>query len=121
MRVHVNPARRNHQPRGIDLAPGRSLLAADGGDPAFCNGNVAAKSGLAGAIHDRAATNNDVVHANLPHGVAPPKPRRNLFAFDEYRLTVGRGSWARGWSITPLERHYANFHNTKSRATPAAH
>src|SRR6202163_1993599 len=68
MRVHVNPARRNHQPRGIDLAPGRSLLAADPGDPAFGNGNVAAKSGLAGAIHDRAATNNDVVHANLPDG-----------------------------------------------------
>jgi hypothetical protein len=63
VRVHVDPSRRNHQAHGIDLAPGRSLLAADGGDPAFCNGNVAAEGGLAGAIHDRAATNNDVVHA----------------------------------------------------------
>jgi hypothetical protein len=78
MRVHVDPARRNHQPRGIDVAPGRSLLAADGGDPAFCNGDVAAECGLAGAIHDRAATNNDVVHANLPNGVSPPRPRRHL-------------------------------------------
>src|ERR1700738_2517705 len=95
MRVHVDPARRNHQPRDIDLAPSRSLLPADPGDPAFCNGNVAAKCGLAGAIHDRAATNNDVVHANLLHGVAPPRPRSNLFAFDEYHLTVGRETWAR--------------------------
>src|ERR1700676_2033641 len=66
MRVHVDPAGRHHQPRGIDLAPGRSLLAADPGDPAFCNGNVAAECGLAGAIHDRAATNNDVVHCQPP-------------------------------------------------------
>src|SRR5258708_37717216 len=66
VRVHVDPARRDHQPRGVYLAPGRSLFAADGGDPAFCNGNVTAEGGLAGAIHDRAATNNDVVHANLP-------------------------------------------------------
>src|ERR1700692_3245394 len=96
MRVHVDPAGRHHQPRGIDLAPGRSLLAADPGDPAFCNGNVAAEGSLAGAIHDRAATNNDVVHAYLPHRVAPPRPRRNLFfSFDEYRLAVGGkpGSW----------------------------
>src|ERR1700688_32850 len=121
MRVHVNPARRNHQPRGIDLAPGRSLLPADPGDPAFCNGNVAAKCGLAGAIHDRAATNNDVVHANLPLAAAPPRPRRNLFAFDEYRLTVGRETWARGCSIPPLQRPYTNFYNTRSQAAPAAH
>src|ERR1700737_5004859 len=79
MRVHVDPARRNHQPGGIDLAPSRSLLPADPSDPAFCNGNVAAKCGLAGAIQDRAAANNDVVHANLPYGVAPPRPRKNLF------------------------------------------
>ena len=68
VRVHVDPAGRDHQPRGIDVAPGRPLLTADGGDPAFCNGNVAAKGSLAGAVHDRAATNDDVVHANLPLG-----------------------------------------------------
>src|ERR1700716_769795 len=89
MRVHVDPARRNHQPRGIDLAPGRSLLSADPGDPAFGNGNVAAECGLAGAIDDCAATNNDVVHAILP-GVAPLKPRRDFLSLDEYRLTAGQ-------------------------------
>ncbi len=78
MRVHVDPAGRNHQSRGIDVAPGRSLLAADRGDPAICNGNIPAKGGLTSAIHDRAAANNDVVHTNLPDGVAPPIPRRNL-------------------------------------------
>jgi hypothetical protein len=70
--MHVDPAGRHHQPIGIDLALGRSLLAADRGDLAVRNSNVAAECGLAGAIDDRAATNNDVVHANLPHGVAPP-------------------------------------------------
>ena len=68
MRMHVDPAGRHHQPIGIDLAPGRSLLAADRGDLAVGNGNVAAKGSPAGAIHDRSATNNDVVHANLPLG-----------------------------------------------------
>src|SRR5258708_25140260 len=109
VRVYVDPARRNHQPRGIDLAPSRSLLPANPGDPAFCNGNVAAKCGLAGAIQDRAATNNDVVHANLPHGVAPPRPRRNLFAFDEYRLTVGRETWARGIQYPSLAATLRQF------------
>ena len=56
-------------------------LTADPGDPAFCNGNIAAECGLAGAIDDRAATNNDVVHSNLPHG-----PRRRGRA-DCYRST----------------------------------
>src|SRR5712671_685941 len=98
--MHVDPARRNHQPRGIDLAPSRSLLPADPGDPAFRNGNVTAKCGLAGAIHDRSAPNNDVVHTNLPHG--PPRPRRNLFAFDEDRLGGGkRDSWMQ---YPPLQR-----------------
>ena len=120
MRVHVDPARRNHQPGGIDLAPGRPLLPANGRDPASCNGNIAAEGSLAGAVHDRAATNNDVVHANLPHGLAPPWPRRNLFLFDEYCLTAGRETRARGRS-PPLQRRYASFHNTRSRAAPAAH
>src|SRR5258708_35336683 len=63
VRVHIDPARRDHQPRGIDLAPSRSLLSADLGDPAFCNGNVARKGGLAGATHERAAPSNEAVAA----------------------------------------------------------
>ena len=35
MRMHVDPTRRNHQPGGVDVAPSRPLLAADGGDPTF--------------------------------------------------------------------------------------
>src|SRR5712672_497496 len=94
MGVHVDPAGRHHQPAGIDLSPGRSLLPADGGDPAFCDGNVAAEGGLAGAIDDRAATNDDVVHANLPPGSrrqdravksAPSSPRRQVRAETDLR------------------------------------
>jgi hypothetical protein len=33
MRVHVDPAGRNQEARGVDLAPGRSSFAADRGDP----------------------------------------------------------------------------------------
>src|ERR1700736_165875 len=89
MRVHVDPARRNHQPRGIDIAPGWSLLSADPGDPAFRNGNVAAECGLAGAIDDCAATNDDVVHAILPGCVRWGRAETFLL-LDEYRLTVGQ-------------------------------
>ena len=119
MRVHVDPAGRDHQPVGIDLAPGRPLLAADGGDPAVCNGDVAAERRLAGPIHDRAATNNDVVHANLPEG-SRRRSRADLLLLDEYCLTVGRETKAHGCS-PPLQRHNADFHNTRSRATAAVH
>src|SRR4029453_16526297 len=101
--------------RGLVVAPPRSLFPADPGDPAFCNGNIAAECGLAGAIDDRAATNNDVVHANLPHGAAPPWPR-DLLSFDEYCLIVARETGARGCS-PPLHRHKS--HDTRSRAAPA--
>src|ERR1700760_1117397 len=74
MRVYVDPPGRHHQPRGIDLAPRGPLLAADSRDPAIRNGNIAAECGLAGAIDDRASANDDIVHANLPCGVAPPRP-----------------------------------------------
>src|SRR4029078_5028455 len=102
-----DPARRNHQSRGIDLAPGRSLFPADPGNPAIRNGNVAANCGLAGAVDDLTAANNDVVHAILP-GVAQPRPRRSLLLLDEYRLTAGREGRALNASLPrrhTIERH----------------
>jgi hypothetical protein len=66
VRVHVDPAGRNHQSRGIDLASGDSLFSADPSDPTARNCDVAAKCRLAGTIDDGAAANNDIVHANPP-------------------------------------------------------
>ena len=64
MRVHVDPAGRDQQAVGVDVAPGRALLAAHGGDAAVGDRNVAREGCLAGAIDDGAAANDDVVHGS---------------------------------------------------------
>ena len=62
MGVHVDPARRDHQARGVDLALAGALLAADRGDAAAGDRHVARERRLAGAVDDGAAANDDVVH-----------------------------------------------------------
>ena len=62
MGVHVDPAGRDQKSVGVDVAPGRSLLAADGGNAAVLYGDVAGERRLAGAVDDGAAANDDVVH-----------------------------------------------------------
>ena len=64
VRVHVDPAGRDQQAVGVDLAPGRALLAADRGDPAVRDRHVAGERRLAGAVDDGAAANDDVVHGS---------------------------------------------------------
>jgi hypothetical protein len=61
-RVHVDPAGRNQEATSLNLAPSRSLLPTDSGDPTFGDCNIARKWGLAGSIDDGAAANDDVVH-----------------------------------------------------------
>jgi hypothetical protein len=62
MSVCVNPARRDQKPVGIDVALGWTLFAANSGDAAIGNRDIAHKGGLAGAVDDGAAANDDVVH-----------------------------------------------------------
>src|SRR5262245_49411188 len=62
MGVRVDPARRDQKPVGVDLALGRALFAADRGDAAVGDRNIAGKRGLAGAVDDGAAANDDIVH-----------------------------------------------------------
>ena len=62
MGVHVDPAGRDHQARGVDLALAGALLAADRGDAAAGDRHVARERRLAGAVDDGAAANDDVVH-----------------------------------------------------------
>ena len=64
MGVHVDPAGRDHEAGGVDVAPGRALLAADRRDAAARDRHVAGESRLAGAIDDGAAANDDVVHGS---------------------------------------------------------
>src|SRR5256885_1065535 len=66
VRVHVDPARRDQQSVGIDLAPRRTLLAADRSDAAARDRHVAAERRLSSAVNDGAAANDDVVHGSLP-------------------------------------------------------
>src|SRR5262249_59214917 len=58
----VPPPRRDQKPVGVDLALGRALFAADRGDAAVGDRNFAGKRGLAGAVDDGAAANDDIVH-----------------------------------------------------------
>src|SRR5215475_4873592 len=96
MGVHVDPAGRHQEPVGVDLTLRRSLLAADRRNLAVGNGDVAGEGSLAGAVHDRAATKYDVVHASLPMGAAPmPACSR----WTEYRLRVGRQTSGCGVSL----------------------
>src|SRR6516164_840662 len=62
MRVHIDPAGRDKETRGIDLASRRSCLAANGGNPSVRNRYVAGECRLTGAIDDGAAANDDLVH-----------------------------------------------------------
>jgi hypothetical protein len=60
--VDVDPAGRNQEARGVDLAPGRSSFATDRGDPTAPDRHVAPEGRPAGPIDDGAAANDDVVH-----------------------------------------------------------
>ena len=64
MGVHVDPAGRDHEARGVDLALAGALLAADRGDAAACDRDVAGERRFAGAVDDGAAANDDVVHGS---------------------------------------------------------
>ena len=66
MGVHVDPAGRDQEPVGIDLAPRRALLAADVCDPPARDRDVAGEGRLAAAVDDAAAANDDVVHGSRP-------------------------------------------------------
>ena len=62
MRVHVDPAGRDQEAVGVDLAPARTQLAADRRDAVAHDGDVARKGRLAGAVDDLSAADDDVVH-----------------------------------------------------------
>src|SRR5262249_39937665 len=65
MRVHVDPAGRHQQPRGVDLAPSRTLLASNACGTPSRDGHVAGNRGAAGTIDNGTAANDDVVHRSL--------------------------------------------------------
>jgi hypothetical protein len=71
MGVHVDPAGRHQQSRGVDLAPSRALLATDFSDALARDGHVAGKRRPAGTIDNGTAANDDVVHRSL---LEPWKP-----------------------------------------------
>ncbi len=78
MRMRIHPAGRDQKPVGVDLAPRRPLFAADAGDAPAGDGDVAGKGLGAGAVDDRAAADDDIVHGRFPvcvllcrSGVAP--------------------------------------------------
>src|SRR5437660_8939923 len=75
MRVHVDPAGRDQQSVGSDVAPRRPQLAADRSDPAARNRNVAGECWRAGTVNDGTAANDDVVHGSLPE-MSQPMMRR---------------------------------------------
>ena len=62
MGVRVDPAGRDHKPVGVDVTLGGALFAADRGEAAIGNRDIAGERGLAGAIDNGAAANDDVVH-----------------------------------------------------------
>ena len=78
MRVHVDPAGRDQKPIGVDVAPRRSLLAADPNDPAARNRNVAGEGRLSAAIDNGATANDDIVHAGLRVRGRYNAPQRQL-------------------------------------------
>ena len=80
VRVHVDPAGRDQEPIGIDVALGRALLAADRRDAAVRDRNVAGKGRLSGAIDDGAAANDDVVH-----GTSLPDLRATMMRLGPWR------------------------------------
>ena len=64
MGMHVDPAGRDQQAGGIDLALAGTLFAADRRNAAVGDGDVACECRLAGAVDNIAAANDDVVHGS---------------------------------------------------------
>jgi hypothetical protein len=62
MCVHVDPAGRDQEAGGVDLAAGGTLRAADTRNLLACDRHVAGEGRRAGAIDDGAAANDDIVH-----------------------------------------------------------
>ena len=62
VRVHIDPPRRDDPPVGLDLAPGRTCLAADLDDPVAVDSDVARARRRSRAVNDTAAPDDDVVH-----------------------------------------------------------
>ena len=60
--VNVDPSGRHQQPVGIQLAPPRSHVAADGDDAPVVHGNVRRLRRGSGAVDDRSCANHQVVH-----------------------------------------------------------
>src|SRR5262249_48092916 len=69
MGMRVDPARRHEKPVGIDLALGQTLLAANACYPSIAYGDIAGECGLAGAVDNGAAANDDVVHGRRSSGL----------------------------------------------------
>jgi hypothetical protein len=67
VRVHVDPPGGEQFPRGVYLAPGRTIHCADGGDFARGNCQITAESGFAGAVHNSGVANNEIVHGSFPY------------------------------------------------------
>jgi hypothetical protein len=64
VRLDVDEPRRHHEPIGLDHAPGRPRMAGrDGGDPAVAHRGVGAHRLRARAVQERAAADDEVVHA----------------------------------------------------------
>src|SRR5258708_40203310 len=72
MGVDVDPARGDELPVGLDLAPPRASLAADRGDLAAVDRDVAGEAGLAGAVENGAPANHDVMHGRRSCGWTRP-------------------------------------------------
>src|SRR5262249_17552834 len=60
--MHVDPARRHQQAVGIDHPPPRPSPAADCGDLAAIDGDIAVDCRGTSAVDDSTAANDDVVH-----------------------------------------------------------
>ena len=81
MGVDVDEAGRDEGAVGIDLVPGRSVdadapvIAADVGDHPVGDGDVGDATGSPGAVHDRAAADDQIVHRAPPR---VPATRRTV-------------------------------------------
>ena len=64
--VDIDPARRDQQPVRVDHSPRRPGLAADRDDPVAVDRDIAGETRRPGAVEDRAARDDDVVHRYSP-------------------------------------------------------
>ena len=87
VRVDVDPARREQQSGGIDLAPAGSDAVTDGGDDGAVHGEVGDAPRRPGAIHQRRAPDHEIVHVLSPSScrerpmvAAAVRPRTVAFA-----------------------------------------